>query len=118
MHRIGLIVPSSNTTMETEVPWLLRERERERPEDRFAIHSARPAHAARHAGAAAGERADGARNHGACGYATGGGCYGLPGRRIHRGRRDTTWAILHALKLEPVVPGAGTLLGPAFERVV
>jgi maleate isomerase len=41
MHRIGLIVPSSNTTMETEVPWLLRERERDRPEDRFAIHSAR-----------------------------------------------------------------------------
>jgi hypothetical protein len=31
MHRIGLIVPSSNTTMETEVPALLRERERERP---------------------------------------------------------------------------------------
>jgi maleate isomerase len=41
MHRIGLIVPSSNTTMETEVPQLLRERERERPEDPFAIHSAR-----------------------------------------------------------------------------
>ena len=41
MHRIGLIVPSSNTTMETEVPALLRERERERPEDRFAIHGAR-----------------------------------------------------------------------------
>ena len=41
MHRIGLIVPSSNTTMETEVPALLRERERERPRDRFAIHSAR-----------------------------------------------------------------------------
>jgi maleate isomerase len=41
MHRVGLIVPSSNTTMETEVPWLLRERQRERPEDRFAVHSAR-----------------------------------------------------------------------------
>jgi maleate isomerase len=41
MHRIGLIVPSSNTTMETEVPSLLRERERERPGDRFAVHSAR-----------------------------------------------------------------------------
>jgi len=24
MHRVGLIVPSSNTTMETEVPALLR----------------------------------------------------------------------------------------------
>jgi maleate isomerase len=41
MHRIGLIVPSSNTTMETEVPALLRARERERPQDRFTFHSAR-----------------------------------------------------------------------------
>ena len=41
MHRIGLIVPSSNTTMETEVPSLLRERERERPQERFSFHSAR-----------------------------------------------------------------------------
>ena len=29
----------------------------------------------------------------------------------------TTWAILHALELEPVVPNAGTLLGPAPEPV-
>lgn len=29
----------------------------------------------------------------------------------------TTWAILRALKLEPAVPGAGKLLGPAPERV-
>jgi maleate isomerase len=41
MHRIGLIVPSSNTTMETEVPALLRERERVRPRDRFTFHGAR-----------------------------------------------------------------------------
>jgi maleate isomerase len=41
VHRIGLVVPSSNTTMETEVPALLRARERERPQDRFAVHSAR-----------------------------------------------------------------------------
>jgi maleate isomerase len=41
MHRIGLIVPSSNTTMETEIPALLRERERVRPQDRFAVHGAR-----------------------------------------------------------------------------
>jgi maleate isomerase len=41
VHRIGLIVPSSNVTMETEVPSLLRARERERPQERFAIHSAR-----------------------------------------------------------------------------
>jgi maleate isomerase len=41
MHRIGMLVPSSNTTMETEVPTLLRDRERERPEDSFTLHSAR-----------------------------------------------------------------------------
>ena len=41
MHRIGLIVPSSNTTMETEVPTLLRGREREGPPDSFTFHSAR-----------------------------------------------------------------------------
>ena len=40
-HRIGLIVPSSNTTMETEVPFLLRGRERERPQDTFTFHGAR-----------------------------------------------------------------------------
>jgi maleate isomerase len=41
LHRVALIVPSSNSTMETEVPSLLRERERERPQDRFTFHSAR-----------------------------------------------------------------------------
>jgi maleate isomerase len=41
MHRIGLLVPSSNTTMETEVPALLRARERVRQEDTFSFHSAR-----------------------------------------------------------------------------
>jgi maleate isomerase len=41
MHRIGMLVPSSNTTMETEVSALLRARERERPEDTFTVHSAR-----------------------------------------------------------------------------
>jgi maleate isomerase len=41
MHRIGLLVPSSNTTMETEVPALLRARELVRPEDTFTFHSAR-----------------------------------------------------------------------------
>lgn len=41
MHRIGLLVPSSNTTMETEVPTLLRARERVRPEGTFSFHSAR-----------------------------------------------------------------------------
>jgi maleate isomerase len=41
MHRIGLLVPSSNTTMETEIPALLRARELVRPEDGFTFHSAR-----------------------------------------------------------------------------
>lgn len=39
-HRIGLIVPSSNTTMETEVPAILRAHESV-SEDRFTFHSAR-----------------------------------------------------------------------------
>jgi maleate isomerase len=38
--RIGQIVPSSNTTMETEVPAMLRAREAIRPE-RFTFHSSR-----------------------------------------------------------------------------
>ena len=38
--RIGQIVPSSNTTMETEVPALLRARETVRPE-RYTFHSSR-----------------------------------------------------------------------------
>src|SRR4029453_3101821 len=41
MHRIGLLVPSSNTTMETEVTALLRARELVRPEETFTFHSAR-----------------------------------------------------------------------------
>jgi maleate isomerase len=40
-HRIGLMVPSSNTTMETELPSLLRARERKRPQDNFTFHAAR-----------------------------------------------------------------------------
>jgi maleate isomerase len=39
-YRVGLIVPSSNTTMETEIPALLRRREEVAPE-RFTFHSAR-----------------------------------------------------------------------------
>ncbi|MGW7442095.1 maleate cis-trans isomerase family protein [Kitasatospora sp. NPDC054795] len=39
-HRIGQIVPSSNVTMETEVPALLRAREAVAPE-RFTFHSSR-----------------------------------------------------------------------------
>jgi maleate isomerase len=40
-HRVGMIVPSSNTTMETEVPAILRAHERARKDDRFTFHSAR-----------------------------------------------------------------------------
>lgn len=39
-YRIGQIVPSSNTTMETETPAMLRAREARRPE-RFTLHSSR-----------------------------------------------------------------------------
>lgn len=39
-YRIGQIVPSSNTTMETEIPAMLRSREAIRPE-RFTFHSSR-----------------------------------------------------------------------------
>jgi len=39
-YRIGQIVPSSNTTMETEIPALLRARETVAPE-RFTFHSSR-----------------------------------------------------------------------------
>lgn len=39
-HRVGLIVPSSNTTMETEIPAMLHAREAIRP-DRFTFHSSR-----------------------------------------------------------------------------
>src|SRR4030088_2296941 len=40
VYRIGQIVPSSNTTMETEVPSMLRARETVRPV-RFTFHSSR-----------------------------------------------------------------------------
>ena len=39
-YRIGQIVPSSNTTMETEIPAILRAREIVAPE-RFTFHSSR-----------------------------------------------------------------------------
>ena len=39
-YKIGQIVPSSNTTMETEIPAMLRACELIRPE-RFTFHSAR-----------------------------------------------------------------------------
>ncbi|MBN9063616.1 MAG: Asp/Glu racemase [Rhizobiales bacterium 65-9] len=40
LYRIGQIVPSSNTTMETEIPAILRARENSEPE-RFTFHSSR-----------------------------------------------------------------------------
>jgi maleate isomerase len=39
-YRLGLVVPSSNTTMETEIPAMLRARELHLPE-RFTFHSSR-----------------------------------------------------------------------------
>lgn len=41
MFRIGQIVPSSNTTMETEIPAMLRAREAVFPDERFTFHSSR-----------------------------------------------------------------------------
>lgn len=40
-HHIGMIVPSSNLTMETELPRMLRAREDAMPSDRFVFHAAR-----------------------------------------------------------------------------
>lgn len=40
-HRIGMIVPSSNLTMETELPRMVRAREDSIPEDRFTFHASR-----------------------------------------------------------------------------
>lgn len=40
-HRIGMIVPSSNLTMETELPRMMRAREAALPEERFTFHSSR-----------------------------------------------------------------------------
>ena len=40
VYKIGQIVPSSNVTMETEIPALLRSRETIAPE-RFTFHSSR-----------------------------------------------------------------------------
>ncbi|MHA6625907.1 maleate cis-trans isomerase family protein [Pseudonocardia sichuanensis] len=40
-HHIGMIVPSSNLTMETELPRMLHAREQTHPQDRFVFHSAR-----------------------------------------------------------------------------
>lgn len=40
-HRIGMIVPSSNLTMETELPRMLRDREQMVPDERFTFHSSR-----------------------------------------------------------------------------
>lgn len=40
-YRIGMIVPSSNLTMETELPRMLHAREEALPGDRFTFHSSR-----------------------------------------------------------------------------
>lgn len=40
-YRIGQIVPSSNVTMETEVPAILRARQAVVPDERFTFHSSR-----------------------------------------------------------------------------
>ena len=51
--RLGLIVPSSNVTMETEIPALIRAREPEAPGEHFTFHSSRMRMRQRHARGAA-----------------------------------------------------------------
>lgn len=41
LYRVGMIVPSSNVTMETELPALFRRREERRRDERFTFHSSR-----------------------------------------------------------------------------
>lgn len=41
VYRVGQIVPSSNVTMETEIPAMLWARQRALPEQRFTFHSSR-----------------------------------------------------------------------------
>lgn len=41
LRRVGLIVPSSNTTMETEIPEMLRARQQVDPTTSFSFHSSR-----------------------------------------------------------------------------
>ncbi|HVM26161.1 MAG TPA: hypothetical protein VM433_00630, partial [Mycobacteriales bacterium] len=41
VHRIGMIVPSSNLTMETELPRMLHDREELVPDEQFTFHSSR-----------------------------------------------------------------------------
>ena len=40
-YRVGMIVPSSNLTMETELPRMLHDREQLVPDERFTFHSSR-----------------------------------------------------------------------------
>lgn len=40
-YRVGLIVPSSNTTMETEIPAMLQSRQKLFPNETFTFHSSR-----------------------------------------------------------------------------
>lgn len=41
VHHVGMIVPSSNLTMETELPRMLRDRQTLFPEDEFVFHTSR-----------------------------------------------------------------------------
>lgn len=40
-HRIGMLVPSSNLTMETELPRMMNARSKVQPEDAFTFHTSR-----------------------------------------------------------------------------
>jgi len=140
MHRIGMLVPSSNTTMETEVPALLRAREKERPEDEFIedagveVADTVSLEVPDNRAVAALEPED-LKSHWKkldltdCDALVISACVqmrSLPvieeveqesGLPTLSASTATTWAILRALELEPTVPGAGALLRPTPERV-
>ena len=140
-YRIGQIVPSSNTTMETEIPAMLLARQMIRPE-RFTFHSSRmrmkkvvkeelaamDAESDRCALELSDARVD------VLGYAClvaimamGHGYHRVSQERLRSRTVEnggaapvitasiaTTYAMLKALGLETVVPGAGALLSGAY----
>jgi maleate cis-trans isomerase len=122
--RIGQIVPSSNVTMETEIPALLRAREFISPE-RFTFHSSRMRmkHVTKQELAAMDRDSDrcalelsDARVD-VMGYA----CLvampmaeALTGKPVLTAAIATTWSMLKALNLDTRVPGGGTLLSGAY----
>jgi len=166
IYRIGQIVPSSNTTMETEVPAMLQAHQIARPENRFTFHSSRMRmkHVVKEELAAMDAESDRcavelsdarvdvlgyaclvaimamghgyhrisqkrltertAENDATAPVITSAGAL-IEALKVMRAKKialvapytaaiATTYAILKALELDPVVPGAGALLSGAY----